>query len=141
MKLKQKILQLLSRMFEPRIDAVAQILVRYAAGERSFAGLDLDDKTYNFDGLNLEGANFSTSFIVGTFRGANLTRANFSNTNVKTCDFRGANLRGATFEGAAIDAAEFEGADLDGALFAGATEQGYVYSSAELPIRISAHTI
>ena len=104
---------------------VAELLERYKNGESVFVECDFDDKICDFRNLNLEGINFSKSFIVADFRGANLQEANFSNSNIKTCDFRGANLTDATFENAAIDSALFEGANLENTNFENAGTYGY----------------
>ncbi len=112
-----------------------KILQRYAAGERSFIGLDLDEGVLNFDCADLTEIDFSGCFIYASFRGAKLRGANFSDGNVKTCDFTGADLAGARFEGAAIDAAIFENANLEGVSFLGASEQGRIYGLGEMPLR------
>lgn len=111
-----------------------EILSAYAAGDRSFTSLDLDEEVHDFSNTLLTGADFTGSFICASFRGADLKRAIFKNTNVKTCDFSNANLAGASFEDAVIDGAVFAGANLDGALFLGASEQGHTYKSGELPV-------
>ena len=111
------------------------ILTRYAAGERAFLDLDRDDGIYNFDGADLSDVRFSGSHFFATFRNANLTGADFSDCNVKTCDFSGADLTRATFFSSAIDAAIFEGAVLAHADFEEASEQGHVYAKGELPLR------
>jgi uncharacterized protein YjbI with pentapeptide repeats len=115
------------------VSSSESFLKRYAAGERSFTGLDLDDQVYDFASATLDSVDFSETFILANFRGASLVGAKFERANVKTCDFRGANLTRASFQGAAIDGAEFAGADLSGCSFAGATEQGRVYDAKELP--------
>jgi len=117
----------------PPSPAVTGILLRYAAGERSFSHLDLDSEVHDFSGQVLEGADFSGCFVVATFCRANLARARFKDANVKTCDFTSADLRNAVFDGSAIDAVIFNGADLTGASFAGASEQGHIYKAGELP--------
>lgn len=109
------------------------LLQRYAAGDRSFTGLELDDVSHDFAGQTLDAADFSSTFIVASFRGTSLIGAKFDGANVKTCDFRGANLIGASFKGAAIDGAQFAGAKLGNAEFVGATEQGHVYGDNEVP--------
>jgi uncharacterized protein YjbI with pentapeptide repeats len=113
--------------------SAAELLQRYAAGERFFAGAELDGQTCDFRGVNLVRVDLSDSFIVADFRGANLRGANFAASNVKTCDFREADLTGACFANATIDATEFTGAIMDGADFTGASAQGYVLKSSELP--------
>jgi uncharacterized protein YjbI with pentapeptide repeats len=112
------------------------MIARHAAGERDFRALDLDDRTYDFSGASLAGTDFSGSFLIADFRGADLAGALFTNCNVKTCDFRDANLAGASFASSAIDAADFRGANLSGTLFIDATEQGHVYSLDEQPYTV-----
>ena len=109
------------------------ILQRYQAGERAFVHEDLDDMTHDLQGANLAEADFSHTFIVANFCGANLERARFVHANVKTCDFTNANLHNADFSGAAIDGTDFSGADLTGAVFTGASEQGHLFHPGELP--------
>ena len=111
-----------------------EIVARYAAGERSFPGLELDGETMDLRNCNLWGADFSKSYIFADFRDANLQGVSFEHANVKTCDFRGANLRGASFRGALIDAAEFDGADMAGAVFEGATVHSHTFVAGEFPI-------
>lgn len=118
---------------EPRGEEEA-LLLRFAAGERTFAGMDLDDRTYDFSNACLAGADFSHCFIVASFANAILTGVRFDGANVKTCDFQNANLSGASFAGAAIDGANFQGATLEGTSFVGASEQGHVYGETELPV-------
>ncbi|MBB3646138.1 uncharacterized protein YjbI with pentapeptide repeats [Rhizobium sp. BK619] len=110
-----------------------KILARYAAGERNFRGLELDDGAYDFSHADLRGAVFAGSFIVASFASANLEGADFSDCNVKTCDFSGARLASATFLGSAIDAAVFNGADLTGAIFEKAGAFGHIFGKGELP--------
>ena len=110
-----------------------EILDRYTAGDRDFRDLDLDDRVYDFSNSNLRHAIFAGSFILASFRNADLEGADFSNCNVKTCDFSGAKLIDARFCEAALDATIFEGADLSGSDFQGASVQGYVFSKGEFP--------
>lgn len=52
-----------------------ELLSRYAAGERNFTGAQLDeDKENELTGVTLDGADFSHSFIVASFRKASLDR-------------------------------------------------------------------
>ena len=113
-----------------------ELTAHYKAGERSFRGLDLDGETLDLRDSNLAGADFSESFIVADFRGANLERCVFERANVKTCDFRGANLRGASFREAAVDAADFSGAETTDACFDGASAQGHIFHSGESPYAV-----
>jgi uncharacterized protein YjbI with pentapeptide repeats len=114
-------------------DKTLEILDRYAAGDRNFRDLDLDDRVYDFSDSDLRGAIFAGSFILASFRNADLRGADFTNCNVKTCDFSGASLTRATFCGSALDATTFQGADLSDANFEGASTQGYVFAKGELP--------
>ena len=109
------------------------ILQRYASGERSFRGEDIDNGVLDFRGANLAEADFSEAFIVADFGGAKLTGCRFDRANVKTCDFRGADLVGASFAGAAIDGADFDAAGAAAANFEGASEQGHIYKRGEKP--------
>ena len=109
------------------------LLLRYSEGERYFAELELDDATYDFQNVILEGADFSRSFITADFRGAKLKRAAFRSANIKTCDFRNADLAGADFSGALLEGTEFEGANLQGARFEGASCFSYTMKENERP--------
>lgn len=97
----------------------SEILRRYESGEREFRGLEIESPRGStgpdFRRAKLAGADFTESFIVADFSGADLQGARFAPANVKTCSFDGADLRNADFSGAAIDAATFDGADLAGA--------------------------
>lgn len=122
------------RVWHPR-----EILLRYESGERTFRDLQIEaiepGTDPEFRGANLRGADFTGSFIIADFTGANLEGAVFAPANVKTCSFDNANLRNADFSGAAIDAATFEGANLTGAHFEGAGAFGYTYANGEYPDR------
>jgi uncharacterized protein YjbI with pentapeptide repeats len=107
--------------------------MRLEAGERNFEAEDLDDACHDLQEMNLAGVNFSRTFLIASFRGANLKDSKFIGANVKRCDFSGANLHGANFSGAAIDGAVFTAAELEGAEFLGASDQGHVYAPGELP--------
>lgn len=116
---------------DPKSEA---LLARYADGERAFTEMDLDDQTYDFSDADLRGAIFTGSFIVASFKNANLERADFSSCNVKTCDFSGARLAEATFFNSAISGAEFDGANLTGADFEGADCYGIIFKKGELSV-------
>jgi hypothetical protein len=107
--------------------------LRLAAGERNFENQELDETWYDLQDMNLEGVNFSRTFLVASFRGSNLKGSKFIEANVKTCDFSNTDLRLSNFSGAAIDGAIFTAANLAGASFLGASEQGHVYAAGELP--------
>ena len=110
------------------------VLRRYASGERDFTELDLDTPPCReLNGVCLDGADFSRSFIVASFQNARLRGAKFVNANVKTCDFRNADLRDADFSGAALCGTEFSGARLDGAHFGGAYYHSHEYQEGDIP--------
>jgi uncharacterized protein YjbI with pentapeptide repeats len=106
------------------MEKIAELLRRYAAGERSFRNLYLGDGVADLRNAKLSDADFTGSLIVADFRGADLRNVNFSNANVKTCDFRGADLSGAQFGGAVLDGAQFDGANMNHTSFEGAFIQG-----------------
>lgn len=112
---------------------IEELLQRYADGERCFSNSDLDYQTHDLRNLNLIDIDLSYSFIFADFRGANLTGANFSCSNIKTCDFRGANLTNANFSNAAIDGTEFKGAIFNNTNFLDASIQGGLLKSGETP--------
>lgn len=115
-------------------NATAELLARYASGERSFQETDVESPdVLELDDAVLADADFSRSFLLGSFRRANLRGASFRDANVKTCDFSYADLSGADFRGAALDATSFNGAILTGACFVGAHVHGSEMADGELP--------
>jgi uncharacterized protein YjbI with pentapeptide repeats len=111
----------------------AELLARYARGERNLRGAELDGVVCDLRGATLAGADLSLSFLVADLRGADLRDADFTGANLKTCDFRNADLRGARFRGALLEATEFAGAQMDGADFAGASCYSRVLNEGERP--------
>ena len=76
-----------------------EILQEYEKGTRDFQRVSL--RGLSFKGKDLSGANFSGADIRGTnFRGANLTGADFSGADIRGTNFHGVNLTGANFRGA-----------------------------------------
>lgn len=84
----------------------------------------------HFDGANMTGARFQADLSGATFRGAEMTYADFSPLEArpgqgtlvtlpknvcKSCDFSGADLKQANFNDAVLQFARFTGADLRGA--------------------------
>ena len=114
-------------------DPKESILNRYANGERSFRGEELDSAPLDLRGGGLAGADFTEAFLIADFRGANLEGCRFDRANVKTCDFRGARLVGASFKQAAIDGALFDDMGVAAAVFDGASDQGHVFARGEKP--------
>lgn len=104
----------------------AELLQRYAAGERVFDGVYLADGEVLY-GANLEGATFDGGFFTDIdARDANLRGTTFRNTNLKCTDFRGSDLTNAKFENVLIEGAAFRGAIVDGASFSRMTHHGKV---------------
>ena len=111
-----------------------ELLDLYARGERDFAESELDNEPYgDLQGLVLDDADLSRSFIVASFRGASLRQARFVDSNVKTCDFRDADLSGADFSGAALCSTQFTGAIMTGTVFTGASIHSHVLGEGETP--------
>jgi len=111
-----------------------ELLSRYQAGERDFAGSELDeDPDGDLAGLCLDGIDLSCSYVIAGFRGASLRGARFHNANLKTCEFDDADLTGADFTEAALCATSFKGARLDGARFEGAYYHSHTLAAGEVP--------
>jgi uncharacterized protein YjbI with pentapeptide repeats len=111
----------------------AEILRRYAEGERDFSHCDIRDGE-SFRGASLPGANFSSAYVSDAdFEGADLRGADFSGANVKTSVFRGADLTDVSFADAAICSADFSNSILDRTLFVGAAWYGYRLKEGDKP--------
>lgn len=96
--------------------------IKDIASTPDFSGANLEGATFEsvlpearFYNANLKNADFSpsngkgvvfSSWFGTTFRGANLTGANFQNTHFDYTDFRGANLSGAKLDGAIFNRTE-----------------------------------
>jgi len=113
-------------MAESEIVTTVEILRRYAAGERDFSGLEIEDagESAPLRGAILDDADFSKASLRG---------ARFVDANVKTCSFTGANLSNADFRGAALCSTTFQGTHMDGARFKGAYFHSYELDHAEKP--------
>lgn len=117
----------LSAAAEPEptpVDAAADLLQRYAAGDRQFAGINLREANLpearlsmaNFQQANLTWANLqAASMSHSDLRNAKLTCAQLQQANLQSADLRGANLQGAKLCGANLSWARLSGADLTGA--------------------------
>src|SRR6476469_336815 len=81
---------------------VEELLKKYAAGERNFAGINLTEA--NLSGVNLSGANL---------KGANLSVANLSGANLSKTNLTGAKLNIARLSGAHLGGANLTDADLN----------------------------
>ncbi|WP_158238621.1 pentapeptide repeat-containing protein [Roseateles chitinivorans] len=96
---------------------------RYATGERSFPGTDLEDT--DLSGIVLDGANLEKSWFFDTdFSGASLRGTSFRECNVKCADFSNADLTSAIFELASIESIKTRGAVLELVQVKGATFYG-----------------
>jgi uncharacterized protein YjbI with pentapeptide repeats len=122
------------RMNVPSYEApssLAELLRRYANGERKFPGVDLSGE--DFSGVTLDGADFEPHswFFDAKFDGASLRTTSFRECNVKCASFVGADLTGANFELAAIESIDLDGAILPGARFVGATFYGITLTESD----------
>ena len=105
-------------------ESVAELLDRYAAGERRFPDVDFNE--VDLSEITLAGAIFDGSwFFFCNFDDANLRGVSFRLCNVKCTNFRRADLTGASFQLAAVEATDFADALLEGVTFDGATCYGY----------------
>ena len=115
---------------------VAEILKRYADGEREFLYVDLSgadlssvdfgerslrgviyNKKIKFSNANLSSANLRNAFM----QFVNLNNANLNNANLERTLLEGANLKGANLKGANLCSTNLAGADLTNADLSGAT--------------------
>lgn len=93
---------------------------------------------YDFSGLDLSKADFSCSDLRGAkfnhskLRGANFHCADFRRNRFDTVDFSGADLSGTDFSGARFNNVHFNGANLSGANFSGADFYTVDFSGADL---------
>jgi uncharacterized protein YjbI with pentapeptide repeats len=112
---------------------VEDLLKLYSEGVRDFSGLELEEDSEGFVGVDLSNSNFENSFLVGNFTGANLNNVSFVGANLKTSRFNNSNLENANFSNAALCATEFKGAILSGAIFTGAYFHSSVLKAGEIP--------
>lgn len=97
----------------PSIEA-EELLRRYAAGERNFAGVILSDGSGTFElcGCDLSGINLSNSKINADLMNVNLSGANLSHVHMPETNLEGANLSHANLSGATLWQCGFQGANL-----------------------------
>ncbi len=91
-----------------------EIIKRYAAGQRDFAGIKLSEvnlSQVNLSGINLSGADLSIANLSGT----NLSAANLSHAKLNVAKLNSAHLSGANLNGADLNVANLIRADLSGA--------------------------
>lgn len=80
-----------------------ELLDRYAAGERDFAGTQLA-------GINLQNQDLrDIDLREANLRGGNLRNAKFRDSDLRNIDFRDADLRVTSFRGSNLEGARFEG--------------------------------
>ena len=102
----------------------AELLQRYAAGERNFSGADLtgiqlnssQEQEINLSGVNLRGANLSEAHLVQV----NLSNADLSNSFLNRANLEKANLSGAELRGVNAYNANLTQANLSHAYLLGA---------------------
>jgi uncharacterized protein YjbI with pentapeptide repeats len=101
-----------------------ELVRRYQAGERWFAGTELPDGAV-FRGADLSGANLRACWLSDAdFRGADLRGTAFDGSNLKLSDFRDADLSGASLREALLCGAKVRGARIEGTVADGATFYG-----------------
>jgi uncharacterized protein YjbI with pentapeptide repeats len=110
-----------------------RLLDDYGNGIRRFRLRSNSGNILVLDGVNLEEADFSGSFLLASFRNCNLRGASFKNANVKTCDFTGANLINADFRNAALCSTTFIDANMEGADFKDSFFHGHDLKAGEVP--------
>ncbi|MBW4579343.1 MAG: pentapeptide repeat-containing protein [Tildeniella nuda ZEHNDER 1965/U140] len=87
------------------------VLKRYAAGERTFAGINLNEA--NLSGADLSHADFSGGNLsVANLSGANLSETNLSRAKLNVAKLSGANLTNANLSEAILNVANLTLADL-----------------------------
>jgi uncharacterized protein YjbI with pentapeptide repeats len=107
------------------------ILDSYARGERNFRRVDVAERS-SFRGANLSGADFTESFVSDLdFRDADLRDTRFDKANVKLSDFRGANLSGASFRDSLLCGARFRTAKLNNVVVQNAGWYGFSLNSVQ----------
>lgn len=103
---------------------VAELMERYAAGERDFRGAQwfgADLRGVALDDVNLNGADLGQSLLDGvSLSRAKLIHASLNGANAREATFDGADLSGVDLVRATIDDARFNGATLRGAVLNGA---------------------
>lgn len=111
--------------------SLAELLQRYAKGERSFPEMEMSDT--DLSNVILNGSTFGpfSGFFNSNFEGAELRDVSFHDCNLKCANFCNADLRGALFEGAAVEATKWNGAILDGVSFTGVTFYGHTLAAGE----------
>ncbi len=101
----------------PPIKNAAELLEKYAAGERTFTGAELgavDLRAANLRGVDLSYADLSAANLSQTnLRGADLSYANLSEANLQSSDLRGASLIGTDLRAALLETADLKEADYD----------------------------
>ncbi|MFN6563327.1 MAG: pentapeptide repeat-containing protein [Nostoc sp. ChiSLP01] len=94
---------------------VEELLQRYAAGERDFSVVCLDDA--DLSGANLAGIDFSHARLRwANLSGAILCGANLSDTDLQRANLTGANLEAANIINTCIAGANLENTNLRGAI-------------------------
>jgi uncharacterized protein YjbI with pentapeptide repeats len=102
---------MLARWLEMNVD---ELIVRYAAGARNFAAIDLSEA--NLSGINLSGANLTgANLSVANLSGANLEAANLTQAKLNVARLSGANLSNAILNQANFNVANLIRADMGGA--------------------------
>lgn len=104
--------------------SAAELLRRYAAGERYFPDADIPENA-SLRGAVLAGAIFKDFRLSCVdLREADLRNCRFENGNVKCSAFDNADLRDAVFKEVHVEATSWHGANVEGTDFSGAFYHG-----------------
>lgn len=116
---------------EEKTQAVKDFLARYAAGEREFAKINLNET--DLSGVNLTLANLHASELIWTnLEGANLYHINLSSAKLRHANLSGATLRSSNLQGTDFLNANLRGADLSWSNLNGANLTGADLTDANL---------
>jgi hypothetical protein len=116
---------------EEKPQAVKDFLARYAAGEREFAKINLNET--DLSGVNLTLANLHASELIWTnLEGANLYHINLSSAKLRHANLSGATLRSSNLQGTDFLNANLRGADLSWSNLNGANLTGADLTDANL---------
>lgn len=125
----------------PSVATVDELMNRYHAGERNFAGIVLRDavlgsiqiEDVDFTGADLTGVTFGEADLTRVcFDGATLVNMGVYDATVAECSFRGADIRYADVTWSDWDQADFTDALLDAATFKEVGFGGSVFEGARL---------
>jgi len=117
--------------FSAQVGAYDEVSLKKLKALGSCPSCDLSEA--NLEGADLWKADLSNSNLKGAnLEGADLWKANLTGANLTGADLEGADLYGANLEGADLTGANLEGANLRGASLTGANLEGENLTGADL---------